>query len=86
MGWLPSLTLLLCLTGLDSALAQSHTVAFSTYFGGSQEDEPRDVAIDAQGNIYIGGGADSANFPTTAGAYQRVLNPGGAPGQTHNFP
>jgi hypothetical protein len=38
----------------------------------------RDVEFDAAGNIYIAGGAFSANFPTTAGAYDRTFASGGS--------
>ncbi len=38
----------------------------------------RDIAFDGAGNIFIAGGAFSANFPTTAGAYDRTLGGGGS--------
>lgn len=38
----------------------------------------RDVAFDSAGAIYLAGGAFSANFPTTAGAYDRTFASGGA--------
>ncbi len=38
----------------------------------------RDVAFDNAGAIYLAGGAFSANFPTTAGAYDRTFASGGA--------
>ncbi len=38
----------------------------------------RDVEFDSAGNIYLAGGAFSANFPTTAGAYDRTFASGGA--------
>jgi hypothetical protein len=49
-------------------------LAFSTYIGGSRQDSIRDVATDSQGNIYITGGTESPNFPTTAGAYDTTFN------------
>jgi len=52
-------------------------IAFSTYVGGSNEDTIRDVAVDSQGNIYITGGTNSPDFPTTPGAYDRTLHTGG---------
>lgn len=52
------------------------TPVFSTYLGGVNEDYIRDVAIDSQGNIYITGGTDSDNFPTTQGAYDRTYGTG----------
>jgi uncharacterized protein (TIGR03437 family) len=51
-------------------------VTFSTLFGGSQEDTVRDVAVDSQGYVYVAGGTASPDFPTTAGAFSRTLNPG----------
>lgn len=49
-----------------------YSVAFSTYFGGSDFEQVRDVTTDAAGNVYIAGGTGSPNFPTTVGAYQRT--------------
>ncbi len=43
----------------------------STYVGGSRYDAVRDVAIDGEGNVYLTGGTDSPDFPTTEGAYSR---------------
>jgi hypothetical protein len=43
---------------------------FSTYLGGSGDDFGYGVALDPAGNLYVAGGTVSANFPTTAGAYQ----------------
>jgi len=44
--------------------------------GGRQEDQVRDVAIDAQGNLYLSGVTRSDDFPVTSGAYQTEFNPG----------
>lgn len=55
------------------------SIDFATYLGGTTFDQLRDVAIDTQGNIYVTGGTDSANFPTTAGAYQRTVGQGQNP-------
>ena len=49
-------------------------LGFSTYLGGSKYDSIRDVATDGQGNIYITGGTDSSNFPTTPGTYDGTHN------------
>ncbi len=43
---------------------------YSTFLGGSDEDYPRQIAVDSAGNAYIAGYTYSANFPTTPGAYQ----------------
>jgi hypothetical protein len=37
---------------------------YSTYLGGSGDDQARDIAIDRQGNAYITGTTDSFDFPT----------------------
>jgi len=46
------------------------TLAYSTYLGGSQEDIPYAIAADSSGSAYITGGAYSADFPVSTGAYQ----------------
>lgn len=52
-------------------------LVFSTYLGGNGIEEARGVVLDAQGNIYVTGMTDSANFPTTPGAYQTAIPPAG---------
>ena len=47
-----------------------------TIFGGSREDSLRDVAVGADGSIYVVGGTNSADFPVTAGAYDTTFDPG----------
>jgi uncharacterized repeat protein (TIGR01451 family) len=40
-------------------------VGFSTFLGGSADDGASTVEVDSIGNIYVQGGTDSANFPTS---------------------
>ena len=49
------------LTKLDPRTSQP---VFSTYLGGSAEDDGRGVGLDGSGNIYVVGYTGSSNFPT----------------------
>jgi hypothetical protein len=61
-------------------------LVYSTYLGGFQIDDGMAIAVDAAGNAYVAGQTDSSNFPTTAGAFDRIkknvfvtkLNPTGS--------
>jgi len=61
------LVALACLAGGPSR-AQDPALVFSTYLGGPQEDQVRDVEVDAQGRVYVTGGTQSPNFPIQANA------------------
>ncbi len=54
-------------------------LVYSTYLGAGGDDGQFDVgiAVDAGGNAYVTGGTSSANFPTTAGAFQTTFAGGG---------
>jgi len=45
-------------------------LVYSTYLGGSVSDEASSIAVDANGSAYLTGSTNSADFPTTAGAFQ----------------
>ncbi|MFI5140978.1 MAG: T9SS type B sorting domain-containing protein [Bacteroidia bacterium] len=49
---------------------------FSTYLGGTDNDEPESIIVDNGDNLLILGRSYSADFPVTAGAYDVSLNGG----------
>jgi hypothetical protein len=46
---------------------------YATYLGGTGSDYGYAIALDGSSNAYVTGYTISTNFPTTAGAYQRVF-------------
>ncbi len=58
------------ITELNSA---GSAINWSTYLGGSIGDGPTSIALNGT-NIVVAGGALSADYPVTAGAYQTKLN------------
>lgn len=57
--------------------ALTYDLNFSTYIGGSDWEQARDVVADDQGNIYVVGYTASSDFPTTPGAYDRTFDTSG---------
>jgi len=45
-------------------------IIFSTYLGGNNYDVGQGIGVDSSGNVYVVGSTASANFPTTASAFQ----------------
>jgi hypothetical protein len=63
---------------LNTTLAGSASLVWSSYLGGSGFDGGHGIAVDTAGNVYVTGLTESANLPTTAGAFQSVLPEGEA--------
>jgi uncharacterized repeat protein (TIGR01451 family) len=59
-------------TRVDTTLSGSGSLAFSTYLGGSGNDQGNGIAIDSSGNAYVTGATTSANFPTTDNAFSKT--------------
>ena len=62
--------------GLSKISADGSTLVYSTYFGGTQGEQGRGVAVDSIGNAYIVGDTFGAgnDYPTTVGAYDTTYN------------
>jgi hypothetical protein len=60
--------------GFAMRLNATGALVFSTYLGGSGNDGAGDVVIDSAGEVIVTGTTNSADFPTTVGAYDRVFN------------
>ncbi|MBS1486684.1 MAG: gliding motility-associated C-terminal domain-containing protein [Bacteroidetes bacterium] len=52
---------------MNSDLSQ---LVWSTFMGGSATDASHTIQLDNKGNLFVGGGTSSIDFPVTAGAYQ----------------
>ena len=61
-------------------MSPTGTIVYSTFLGGSKDDAGWGIAIDAQGDAYIGGSTLSQNFPTL-NAFQAAY--GGYGGETN---
>src|SRR4029077_11706034 len=45
-------------------------LTYSTYLGGSGQDQGNGIRVDSQGSAYVVGSTRSGDFPVTAGSYQ----------------
>jgi len=65
--------------GLDAFVtkidASGSVILYSTYLGGSGDDEGKSIAVDTSGSVYVAGQTASGNFPT-ANAFQSKLGGG----------
>jgi hypothetical protein len=56
----------------DHELIVDPGVSYSTFLGGSADEQGSSIAVDASGNTYITGVTQSPDFPATAGAFRRT--------------
>jgi outer membrane protein assembly factor BamB len=54
--------------------ADGSRINWATAFGGRDWDDGLAMELDAQGDVHIAGRTESSDFPTTAGAHDRVCN------------
>jgi Beta-propeller repeat len=50
---------------------------YSTFLGGTSFDRGGDIAVDGSGRAYVTGFTQSADYPTTPGAFDTTWNGGG---------
>ncbi|PKL77631.1 MAG: hypothetical protein CVV25_14100, partial [Ignavibacteriae bacterium HGW-Ignavibacteriae-4] len=65
------LILLFTAFSFTTTFANDFDLLWSSYLGGSNNDEITNVQADKDGNIYVLGFTKSTNYPTTNGAYQK---------------
>jgi hypothetical protein len=58
--------------------ATGSALVYSTFLGGSGDENGVSIAVDATGAAYVTGNTSSPNFPTTAGAFDTSFNGDGA--------
>ncbi len=69
-------------TSAPAAAAARFGVEYSTYLGGSADEELREIIVDHDGTLVLGGQTASADFPATEGAFQTAYG-GEPPGTGH---
>jgi Beta-propeller repeat len=52
-----------CLLLVPSARTDPTSLVLKKFFGGSRNNTPAGIAVDSQGNIYVAGQTNSADFP-----------------------
>lgn len=63
-------------TKFDPTVLTIDAIVYSTFLGGSGDDEALGIALDAAKNGYVTGFTNSLNFPTTPNAFQQTYQGG----------
>lgn len=53
--------------------ADGRSLVYSTFLGGTGDDQAVEIAADSAGNAYVVGTTNSTDFPVTEGAFQRAF-------------
>jgi Beta-propeller repeat len=59
-----------CYDGFATKLTAAGALVWSTFLGGTDDDQANGIALDGNGNAYIVGSTESGGFPTTTGGLQ----------------
>lgn len=66
----------LCFDSVVATFTPEGQLAFSSYLGGKGDEYSADVALGADGSIYLTGSTESLDYPTTTGTVQPTLRAG----------
>lgn len=67
-------TLFRCDMAITKFNAAGNTLAYSTYIGGNDNDQPHSMIVDQSGNLIIAGRTYSTNFPMGSSPYDNTHN------------
>jgi hypothetical protein len=62
------------LTVFDTRLSGGASLVYSTYFGGTGNDNGQAISVGQFGIVFLTGQTSSSDFPTTSGAFQRLFS------------
>lgn len=68
------------LTRINPSLAPASQIVFSTFIGGTLDDNINDFVVDSSGGVHAVGSSNSPDFPTTVGSYQPAFQGGSLAG------
>jgi PKD repeat protein len=62
--------------GISKFNPQGNALVYSTYLGGSSQDQPHSMFVDAAGDLYVFGVTGSSDFPVTPNGYDTTFGGG----------